>query len=181
MTATQPVAEGQRLQAVLHASSDTNEPMAVTQEDLQVAKYGRRHPDRGEAIFDKQPQEQARVAAVVFLFAWLGRADLRGMAHAEVYGQLFEKPQEPEHGAGGFDAHQHGSWECRIKLAHSLSLVVQLLLNEFASLIIEHGDGLLSGVQITAYNAHSRPPSFRANVWLEHRHFTWHVVRPASL
>jgi len=179
--ATQAVAEGQRLQAELHASSDTNEPMAVAQEDLQVAKSGRRHPDGGKAIFDEQPQEQACVAAVVFLFAWLGRPNLRGMAHAEVDGQLIEKPQEPEHGTGGFDAHQHGSWECGIKLAYFLSLVVQLLLNEFAGLIIEHGDGLLSGVQITAYNAHSRPPSFRANVWLEHRHFTRHIVRPTSL
>jgi hypothetical protein len=53
---------------------------------LQVAKSGRRHPDRGEAIFDEQSQEQTGIAAVVLLFAWLSRADLRGMAHAEVNG-----------------------------------------------------------------------------------------------
>src|SRR5262249_62165494 len=61
--ATQPVAEGQRLQAVLHASSDTSEPMAVAQEDLQGAKYGRRQPERGERIFDTRPGEAARCGA----------------------------------------------------------------------------------------------------------------------
>jgi hypothetical protein len=33
--------------------------------------------------------------------------------------------------------------------------VLQFSLDKFASLLVEHGNGLLSGVQIAAYNSHS--------------------------
>jgi hypothetical protein len=66
------------------------------------------------------------------------------------------------HGAGGFDAHEDRFWQSGIELAHLIAVVLQFFLHQFAGVIVQHGKGLLSRVQIYAYNFHSRPPSFRA-------------------
>jgi hypothetical protein len=105
MAAAQTVAERQRLQGLLHARSDANELMAMSQQDLQIALFARRHPDRGETIFHQQREQQTSIAAVVFLLARFGSPDLRRMATAVVDSKFFQKSQEPVHRPSGFDVH----------------------------------------------------------------------------
>src|SRR5437016_13532729 len=90
VTATQPVTKRQRLQAELHARADAHELMAVPQKNLQIALLAGRHPNRGKAIFRQQREQQASVAAVVFLLAGFRRPDLRGMPDAKLDSQFFE-------------------------------------------------------------------------------------------
>jgi hypothetical protein len=79
VAAAQAVAERQRLQSLLHPRSDAYELMAVPQENLQIALLAGRYANRGKAILREQRKDQARIAAVVFLFAGFGSPDLGGM------------------------------------------------------------------------------------------------------
>ena len=56
-----------RVQRVLHARAHPNPLMAVQEERTQIAKLGRRHPDRRKPIFRQQPQQQRRIATIVLL------------------------------------------------------------------------------------------------------------------
>jgi hypothetical protein len=69
VAAAQAVAERQRSQSLLHLRSDAYELMAVPQENLQIALLAGRYANRGKAILREQHKDQARIAAVVFLFA----------------------------------------------------------------------------------------------------------------
>jgi hypothetical protein len=150
----QPVAERQRLQSLLYARADAHELMAVPQEDLQIALLAGRHPNRRKTIFRQQRKDQVSVAAVVFLFAGFGSPDLRGMTYTVVDLELFEQSQEPVHRSGGFDAHQGRPGQSGIELAHLVAFVLQFFLHELSRAIIQHGNRLLSRVQINAYNFH---------------------------
>jgi hypothetical protein len=152
--AAEPVTERHRLQAELHPRSHADELVAVPQENLQIALLAGRHPNRGKAVFRQQRQDQTSVAAVVFLFSRFGSPDLRGMTDTVVDGELFEELQEPVHGSGGFHAHQYRLGQCRVELAHVVAFVLEFLLHQLAGVIIQHGNGLLSRVQIDAYNFH---------------------------
>jgi hypothetical protein len=52
----------------------------VPQQRAQIAEFRRRHPDRREAIFRQQVQEQYRVSTIVFLAAGFDLSNLRGIA-----------------------------------------------------------------------------------------------------
>ena len=68
--------------------------------------------------------------------------------------QLFHQLQKPVHRSGSFDPRQNLAGECRIKLPHFVAIVLKGLLDQLACLDIQHRDGLLSCVQINAYNSH---------------------------
>jgi hypothetical protein len=91
---------------------------------------------------------------MILLSAGFRSTDLRGMTDAVVDVELFEKSQEPMHGARGFQTYQHRLGQTGIKRPHFITLVLQFLLEQLTSLIIQHGNSLLSSVQVHAYNFH---------------------------
>ena len=92
MAAAKSVAHGECLQAELETGSDADQLMTVPQENLQIALMRGRHPNRGEAFFREQREDQAGVAAIVFLLARFGGADLRGMADPALDVEVFHEP-----------------------------------------------------------------------------------------
>jgi hypothetical protein len=58
------------------------------------------------------------------------------------------------HRSGGFDPYQNLAGERRIKVPHFVTIVLKGLLDQLACLGIQHRDGLLSRMQINAYNSH---------------------------
>jgi hypothetical protein len=90
--------------------------------------------------------------SIVLLFAWFGCTNLGRMTDLACDPQLVQQFQKPVHRSGGCDPHQNLAGECRIKLPHFITIVLKGLLDQLACLGIQHRDGLLSRVQINAYN-----------------------------
>jgi hypothetical protein len=74
----------------LYARSHANEPVAMPQQNLQIALPARRHPDRRETIFRQQLEKQAGISAVIFLLARFGRPDFRGVTDPVFDFEFFE-------------------------------------------------------------------------------------------
>jgi hypothetical protein len=84
--------------------------MPVQEQRPQVSELRRGDPDRGKAIFHQQPQQQARIASIMFLSTGLCLSDRRGMTHAARDCQFLHQSQKPPHGTGGFNAHHGRRW-----------------------------------------------------------------------
>src|SRR6202158_4782850 len=108
------------------------------------------------------------------------RSDLRRMSYPTLDTHLFQQFQEPLHRAGGFDSHQHWTFQGCVKRSYCIPFVAKCLLGELAGFAVHHGYGFLSGVQSASYNFHLgllRPEPF----WLDTAKSTRSVVRPTSL
>jgi len=79
------------------------------------------------------------------------------MSHPTFDLHPFQQFQEP-HRAAGFDPHYHGTFQGRIKRSYGIAFVANCLLGKLAGFAVHHGYGygygLLSCVQIAAYNFH---------------------------
>jgi hypothetical protein len=106
--APQSLTQGHRLQGVLHPCAHPHPLVPVQQERPQIPHLGRGHPDRREAFFHQQLQQQMRVAPIVLLATRLGVPNGGRMPDAAGHLQLLHQPQKPAHGARGFDPHHDG-------------------------------------------------------------------------
>ena len=80
----QTVTESHGLQRVLHARTHSHALMAVPHQRAQISLFSRRDPDRGEAIFRQQLQQQTCIPPIVFLLTRSESPDLCWMAHSAV-------------------------------------------------------------------------------------------------
>ena len=118
--------------------------MTVEEQRPQIPLLRRGHPDRRKSILQQEAQEQLRIASIMFLPPWLGRANRRRMAHAARHAQLLHQSNEPAHRARGLDAHHGRLGKGRIELPNRLAVMTQRLFDDLPGVAIQHRDGLLA-------------------------------------
>jgi hypothetical protein len=82
--------------------------MPVEPQRPEIAALGRGRPDRRKVIVREQPQQQLRVAPIMFLSPRLSRANRGRMARAGRDAQLLHQPHEPAYRSRGFDPNDDG-------------------------------------------------------------------------
>ena len=99
---------------------------------------------RRKPILRQQPQQQRRIAAIVFLPARLRLPNRRGMPHATLDRQILHQPEEPSHRTCGFDPYDDWRRNRGIELADCPFLVRQRLLDDLTGVAIQHRYRLLA-------------------------------------
>jgi hypothetical protein len=153
---SQPLVEGDRLQAVLDHRPHPDEPDAVRDQGAQITRAGIGDPHRWEAVVLEEVEEVPSVAPIGLCLAHHHGPDLRGLADQHGVAEPVHEGVKPLGIARRLDTDRHGRRQRAVEPLHGVAFVGELLLDELASAGVENCDLLLSRVQITSDECHDR-------------------------
>lgn len=146
----QAMAESDGLEAVAQHGADAHETVTVTQQREDLAAGGCRDMDRGEIIVGQQIEQQAGVAAIVFLPAAGELADGQRVADQQAMAGLFDEVVKPQRIAGRLHTDNRGNGPLRVKSTNVVTLMIE---QEFVFLAVSGVDpanGLRADMQINS-------------------------------
>jgi transposase-like protein len=153
---SQPLVEGDRLQAGLDHRPHPDQPDAVGDQGAPIPGARIGDPHRGEAVVLEQVEQVPGVAPIGLRLAHDHGPDLRGLADQHRVAELVHEGVKPLGVARRLDADRHGRRQRAVEPLHGVAFVGELLLDELAGAGVENCDLLRSRVQITSDEYHDR-------------------------
>jgi hypothetical protein len=158
LLAAQTLVERHRLQWIHDSRARLHHAVPVPQQLSQIAILPVRHPDLRKVIFQHQSQNQLRILAIRFLFAYSLAPDLSSVADPQLEMQLRQQPLKPARMPTGFHPHarfQSLSRQFAVKLLRLLP-VLQSPFLQLPRFGIHERNLLEARMVVTTYNPHVR-------------------------